>query len=60
MKQEWIRVGRIVHAHGIRGEVRVQPRDGDPRPFSPECQHLLCGRRRRRPHRQPRPQGAWC
>ena len=26
MKQEFIRVGRIVNAHGIRGEVRVQPR----------------------------------
>ena len=25
MKQEFIRVGRIVNAHGIRGEVRVQP-----------------------------------
>jgi len=25
MKQEFIRVGRIVNAHGIRGEVRGQP-----------------------------------
>ena len=30
MKQEFIKVGRIVNAHGIRGEVRVQPRDNDP------------------------------
>jgi 16S rRNA processing protein RimM len=30
MKLESIKVGRIVNAHGIRGEVRVQPRDGDP------------------------------
>ena len=30
MKLETIKVGRIVGAHGIRGEVRVQPRDGDP------------------------------
>jgi 16S rRNA processing protein RimM len=25
MKQEFIRIGRIVNAHGIHGEVRVQP-----------------------------------
>lgn len=30
MKLETINVGRIVNAHGIKGEVRVQPRDGDP------------------------------
>ena len=30
MKLETIKVGRIVNAHGIRGEVRVLPRDGDP------------------------------
>ena len=30
MKLETIKVGRIVNAHGIRGEVWVQPRDGDP------------------------------
>lgn len=30
MRLEIINVGRIVNAHGIRGEVRVQPRDGDP------------------------------
>ena len=31
MKQEFIRVGRIVNAHGIRGEVRVQPPGSPPR-----------------------------
>lgn len=30
MKLEMIKIGRIVNAHGIRGELRVQPRDGDP------------------------------
>ena len=30
MKLEMIKIGRIVNAHGIHGEVRVQPRDGDP------------------------------
>ena len=30
MKLDMIKIGRIVNAHGIRGEVRVQPRDGDP------------------------------
>lgn len=30
MKLDYILVGRIVNAHGIKGEVRVQPRDGDP------------------------------
>ena len=30
MKLEKIKVGRIVNAHGIRGELRVQPRDADP------------------------------
>ena len=30
MKLETINVGRIVNAHGIKGEVRVQPRDSDP------------------------------
>lgn len=29
MKLETIKIGRIVNAHGIRGEVRIQPRDGD-------------------------------
>ena len=36
MKLETINVGRIVNAHGIKGEVRVQPRDGDPY-FLTEC-----------------------
>ena len=30
MKLETIQIGRIVNAHGIRGEVRVQPRGMDP------------------------------
>lgn len=30
MKLETIKAGQIVNAHGIRGEVRVLPRDGDP------------------------------
>ena len=30
MKLETILAGHIVNAHGIHGEVRVQPRDGDP------------------------------
>lgn len=30
MRLETIKVGRIVNAHGTRGEVRVQPRDADP------------------------------
>lgn len=53
MKLETIKVGRIVGAHGIRGEVRVQPRDGDPaflthfstflldgKPVSPTTNHV--------------------
>ena len=53
MKLETIKVGRIVEAHGIRGEVRVQPRDGDPafltgfstflldgQPVSPTANHV--------------------
>ena len=53
MKLEIINVGRIVGAHGIRGEVRIQPRDGDPafltqfstfllkgRPVSPTANHV--------------------
>lgn len=53
MKLETIKVGRIVNAHGIRGEVRVQPRDGDPafltrfktfyidgQPISPTANHV--------------------
>ncbi len=30
MKLETVRIGRIVAAHGIRGEVRVQPLERDP------------------------------
>ena len=30
MKLETIKLGRIVNAHGIRGEVRVQPDGPDP------------------------------
>ncbi len=53
MKLETIQVGRIVNAHGIRGEVRVQPRDSDPafltqfntflldgQPVSPTASHV--------------------
>ena len=53
MKLETIKVGRIVNAHGIQGEVRVQPRDGDPafltrfktfyidgQPVSPTANHV--------------------
>ena len=53
MKLETIKVGRIVNAPGIRGEVRVQPRDGDPyfltefdtfyidgKPVSPTAAHV--------------------
>jgi len=53
MRLENIKVGRIVNAHGIRGEVRVQPRDGDPafltqfktfyidgRPVNPTANHV--------------------
>ena len=40
MKLETIKVGQIVNAHGIRGEVRIQPRDGDAAfltKFKPSC-----------------------
>ena len=30
MRQETIKIGRIVNAHGIRGEVRVQPEELEP------------------------------
>ena len=30
MKLETIKIGRIVNTPGIRGEMKVQPRDGDP------------------------------
>ena len=57
MKQEFIRVGRIVNAHGIRGEVRVQPRRVSPALADP-LQDLLYRRSARHPHRESRPQGA--
>ena len=53
MKLEMIKIGRIVNAHGIHGEVRVQPRDADPylltefktfyidgKPFTPTANHV--------------------
>ena len=53
MKLETIKIGQIVNAHGIRGEVRIQPRDGDAafltkfktflldgRPVSPTACHI--------------------
>ncbi|WP_295582123.1 ribosome maturation factor RimM [uncultured Oscillibacter sp.] len=44
MKLETIQVGRIVNAHGIRGEVRVQPRDADPAFLTQFPTFLLDGR----------------
>ena len=44
MKLETIQVGRIVNAHGIRGEVRVLPRDGDPAFLTQFKTFLLDGR----------------
>ena len=53
MKLETIKIGQIVNAHGIRGEGRIQPRDGDAafltkfktflldvRPVSPTACHI--------------------
>lgn len=53
MKLEFIKIGRVVNAHGIKGEVRVQPAGGDPafltrfetfyldgRPVSPTANHV--------------------
>lgn len=53
MRLETIKVGRIVNAHGIRGEIRVQPRNADPafltgfktfyidgKPVSPTASHV--------------------
>ncbi|MCI2056100.1 MAG: ribosome maturation factor RimM [Oscillibacter sp.] len=53
MKLEFIKVGRIVNAHGIRGEVRVQPINQEPafltrfktfylggKPVSPTANHV--------------------
>lgn len=44
MKLETIKVGRIVNAHGIRGEVRIQPRDGESAFLSTFKTFLLDGR----------------
>lgn len=44
MKLETIKIGRIVNAHGIRGEVRIQPRDGDPALLTKCKTFLLDGR----------------
>ena len=43
MKLETIRIGRIVNAHGIRGEVRVQPRGMDPAELTRFSTFLLDG-----------------
>ena len=53
MKLNTIKIGHIVNTHGIRGEVRVQPRDNDPyfltefdtflldgKPVSPTANHV--------------------
>lgn len=44
MKLETIKAGRIVNAHGIRGEIRVQPRDGNPAFLTQFKTFLLDGR----------------
>ena len=44
MKHDTIEIGRIVNAHGIKGEVRVQPRDGDPAFLTRFSTFLLDGR----------------
>lgn len=44
MKLETIKIGRIVNAHGIRGEVRIQPRDNDPAFLTKFKTFLLDGR----------------
>ena len=56
MKQEFIRVGRIVNAHGIRGEVRVQPRRVSPGLLT-RCKTFY-RRSAHHPHGESRPQGA--
>ena len=30
MKEQYLEVGKVTNVHGLMGEVRVQPRDGDP------------------------------
>ena len=44
MKLETIKVGKIVGTHGVRGEVRVQPRDGDPAFLTEFTAFLLDGK----------------
>lgn len=56
MKLETIKIGRIVNAHGIHGEVRVQPRDGDPA-FLTQFKTFLLDGVPVQPHRQSRSQG---
>ena len=45
MKHETILVGKIVNAHGVRGEVKVLPRDGDSAPLRRFPAFLLDGQR---------------
>ena len=44
MKLETIKAGQIVNAHGIRGEVRILPRDGDPAFLTQFTTFLLDGK----------------
>lgn len=55
MRLETIKIGRIVNAHGIRGEVRVQP-DGQDPAFLTQFQTFYLDGAPVTPHRQPRPQ----
>ncbi len=55
MRLETIKIGRIVNAHGIRGEVRVQP-DGQDPAFLTRFKTFYLDGAPRHPHRQPRPQ----
>ena len=43
MRLAAIKAGRVVGTHGVRGEVRVQPRDGDPRFLAGFTTFLLDG-----------------
>ncbi|MCI2058659.1 MAG: ribosome maturation factor RimM [Oscillibacter sp.] len=43
MKQEWIKLGRIVNAHGIHGEIRVQSFELDPEKIAKTRRFLLDG-----------------
>ena len=49
MRLETIKVGRIVNAHGIRGEVRVQPAGQDPAFLTQFKTFYLDGARRSHP-----------